>query len=358
VQAAVLGLVVTCGVALGGWSVFKIGSRQGLFAETFELRAGFNEAHGIDRGTPVRVRGIDAGQVVAVELPAADHPEGKIFVRLRLDKKFQGLIPSDSHVSVLNEGVLGGRLIDIEPGKEATARVQNGDEIAVVESQDLTAIMQQTLQEFRDSNGTLSKLLKSDEAHKELVGLAKDAREMVQQAKETIRQSQDTMREIKEAVEAVKQDAEAIKRLPILRNYVQDNIALLYRPDQSCDSRTYAADDLFEPGTAVLSESGKGHMNNLRPWFDGGKAKGSDVVVVSYADPNSSDLTGATAQALTQRRSEAVVAYLRGKDKAHRMNWFSSRPITAVGMGMSPPPEAPHEPQSPNRTEILVFCPR
>jgi phospholipid/cholesterol/gamma-HCH transport system substrate-binding protein len=357
-QAVVLGLVVLSGVALGGWAVFKIGSRQGLFAETFELRAGFDEAHGIDRGTPVRVRGIDAGQVVAIELPPIDQPNAKVYVRLRLDKKFQGLIPTDSHARLLNEGMLGGRLINVEPGQERAARLQDGDEIAVVESQDLTAVMQQTLQEFRDSTGTLSKLLKSDEAHKELVELAKQTQQMVRRGDETIQQSQETLREIKETFAAVKQDAEAIKRLPLLRGYVQDNVALLYRPDQSCDSRSYAAYDLFEQGRAVLSESGKGHLNNLAPWLEAGKVKGSDVVVVSYADPNTSDLTGPAAQTLTQRQSEAVVAYLRESQKAHRMGWFTSRPITAIGMGTYAPPVLEKTPVVPSRIEILVFCPR
>ncbi len=356
-QAAVLGLVVMSGVAMGGWSVFKIGNRQGLFAETFELRAGFADAHGIDRGTPVRVRGIDAGQVVGIELPPEDQPDAKIFVRLRLDQKFQALIPSDSHVCVMNEGVLGGKLINVEPGKE-TGRLQTGDEIAVVESQDLTSVMQQTLQEFRDSTGTLSKLLKSDEAHKEMVALAQETRDMVRDGRETIQHSQETLREIKDTFAAVKQDAEAIKRLPLLRGYVQDNVALLYRPEQSCDSRSYASEDLFEPGKAVLSESGKGHLNNLAPWFEAGKAKGSDVVVVSYADPNSPDLTSAAAQTLTQRRSEAVVAYLRDSQKVHRLSFWSSRPTSAIGMGTASPPEPEKEPAPPNRTEILVFSPR
>src|SRR5262249_11698336 len=162
---------------------------------------------------------------------------------------------TDSQAHVLNEGMLGGKLINIIPGKEPSARVQNGDEIAVVESQDLTAAMQQTLKEFRDSTGTLSKLLKSDEANTQIDDLANDTRQMVRQGQETIQRSQETLREIKETFAAVKQDAEAIKRLPLLRGYVQDNVALLYRPDQTCDSRSYAAEDLFEPGKAVLSES-------------------------------------------------------------------------------------------------------
>jgi ABC-type transporter Mla subunit MlaD len=65
-QAVVLGLVVVAALALGGYGVARVADKQGLWADTVELTAGFPEAHDITPGTPVRVRGVDAGQVVAV----------------------------------------------------------------------------------------------------------------------------------------------------------------------------------------------------------------------------------------------------------------------------------------------------
>src|SRR5262249_12535895 len=180
---------------------------------------------------------IDAGQVVAVELPPADDPQGKVYVRLRLDRKFQGLIPTDSKAQVLNEGMLGGRLINIVPGKE-TGRLNNGDEIAVAEARDLTDLMTEagpTLREIRDSQGNLAKLPKSDEAHKEVVALVRDTQQMVRKGQDTFDQSQQVLKEGKEALATLKQDAEAIKRLPIIRGYVEDVNAMLYRPDQNSD---------------------------------------------------------------------------------------------------------------------------
>jgi hypothetical protein len=99
-------------------------------------------------------------------------------------------------------------------------------------------------------------------------------------------------------------------------------------------------------------------LSNLASWFAAGKVKGSDVVIVSYVDPNSSAIMGAAAQTLTQRQSEAVLEFLRETQKVQRMGWLSSRPITALGMGASLPPVPEKEPLPPNRVEILVFCPR
>ena len=360
-QALLLGVVVLLGLGLGAWALFQIGGRQRLWAETFELRAGFAEASGLDRGTPVHFRGVDAGRVVAIELPDADHADGKVYVRMRIDKKFQPLLFADSKARVLNEGMLGGRLINIEPGKDRAHRLGDGDELAVVEARDIGDIMvqaSQTLQEIRDSNGTLAKLLKSDEAHKEVIGLVKETQQLVKQGQQTFTQGQDALREGREALTAIKQDAEAIKKLPLIRGYVEDPQSLIYRPDQNSDRRIYTTEHLFEPGLAILSEQGKEHLNNLGPWIEAGKVKGSEMVVVCYADPASPDLPPAAAQTLTQKQSEAVLSYLREHFKAQRTSWFNGRKVAAIGMGINPPPVPEKEPAPVNRTEIYVFSPR
>src|SRR6059058_2766915 len=142
-QALLLGLVVLAGLALGTWALFEMGDRPRLFGETVELRAGFVSANGIDKGTPVRVRGVEAGQVVRIDLPDELNPDGKVVLRLRIDKKFVPMLGADPTVRVLNEGVLGGRVLNIDPGKDRSRRLADGDEIAAAEAPDMTDVMQQ-----------------------------------------------------------------------------------------------------------------------------------------------------------------------------------------------------------------------
>jgi phospholipid/cholesterol/gamma-HCH transport system substrate-binding protein len=361
-QAIVLGCVVLAGLLLGGWALFQIDSRQGLWAETYELRAGFTNVQGVEKGTPVHVRGIEAGQVVGVELPDAGDPDGKVYLRLRLDKKFQPLLCADAKARISNEGVFGSHRINIETGKDVSRRLQNGDEIAVAEAPQLADLMaqaSQTLQEIRESNGTIAKLMKSDEAHKEIVELVKNTQSMVKQGEETFRQTQDAIREGKDTMTAVKQDAEAIKKMPLIRGYVEDTVAILHRPDMDRDRRVYATEHLFEPGKAILSEQGKQHLNNLAPWFASLRVKGSDVVVVSYAaPPTASDYNSAMLQNLTYKQSEAVANYIKDNVRAGHVSWWSSRKITPIGMGANPPLVPETEPLSASRTEIQIFLPR
>ena len=87
------------------------------------------------------------------------------------------------------------------------------------------------------------------------------------------------------------------------------------------------------------------------------KHKGSEVVVVSYADP-SRKATPQAARAVTARQSEAVCDYLKNKHAVQKMGWFSSRKVTALGCGTNPSPVNDSEPLPSARVEVIVFVPQ
>jgi ABC-type transporter Mla subunit MlaD len=111
-----LGLVVIAALALGGYGIARIADKQGLWADTVELTAGFPEAHDITPGTPVRIRGVDAGQVIAVEYPDHDGPDAEVTVRMRVQAKYASRIYADASAQVHNSGLLGSKVISIQPG--------------------------------------------------------------------------------------------------------------------------------------------------------------------------------------------------------------------------------------------------
>src|SRR5262249_16956894 len=113
-QAILLGIVILLGLALTGTGLFAVGSRQWLWSDTFHVRAGFRQVRGIEVGTRVRIQGIEAGEVVAVEPPAT--PGSDVLVRLRLDGKLRHLIRTDATVQIVSEGMIGGKVVEIHPG--------------------------------------------------------------------------------------------------------------------------------------------------------------------------------------------------------------------------------------------------
>src|SRR5689334_18074199 len=106
-QAVMLGLVVVAAVSLGAFGLYRVAAKQGLWADTFEVAVEFPEVNDVSPGTPVRVRGVDAGQVVGISYPPTDAPGSAVSLNLRLDAKFAGRLFADATARIQSTGLLG-----------------------------------------------------------------------------------------------------------------------------------------------------------------------------------------------------------------------------------------------------------
>jgi phospholipid/cholesterol/gamma-HCH transport system substrate-binding protein len=339
-QALLLGFVVLMGVGLGVTGLFAVGSRGWFGKDPLHVRVGFREVRGVEVGTRVRIQGIDAGEVVAIAPP--ESPDGPVILRLALKNEYRRLVRSSSTVQIVSEGMLGSKVLEIHRGAAASRQTDEpAAEDALLESEpsvelaDVLGQVKQTLQGIQSGDGTLGKLARDPQAYDALLDLLHQGRE---------------------TVASIGQDADAVKRMPLVRNYVEDATSLLVRPGCERNRRYFAESELFEPNRAVLTAQGRQRLDNLAPWLEGMKHKGSQVVVVAYADPHQS--TPALAQTLTRQQSEAVCDYLKKQHAIQKMGWFSSRKVTPLGQGVHPPPEAERDPLPAARVEVLVFVPQ
>lgn len=385
-QAVVLGLVVLAALVLGGYGVARIADRQGLWADTTEIAVGFPEAHDLTPGTPVRVRGVDAGQVVAVEYPDHDSPGAEVTVRMKLHSRYAGRLYADATAAVHSSGVFGAKVISINPGNPATGPLAGGrlhglppfnmDE-AVAQLRDtaaevkgLAADVKATsaearglIKEVRESDGTLAKLIKDDDLYHDLKNIAGDAKTLVKRADHAVGTVEGEMASLKgfvadgrDTLRSVKQGTDAVARMPVIRSYVEDATALLVRPAHRRDRMTYHTIHLFEPGMAIPSEAGKVHLSAIAHWLRGVQDPRAEVVIAAFHDPNDPSQTPASALELTRKRSEVVVAYLKAQG-VHKLGWTTRRKITPLGMGTNPSPVVEKEPLPPSHLEALVFTP-
>ena len=343
-RAILLGVVVVAGLALGVGGLFLIGGRGWYDDGAFHVRAGFREVRGVGAGTHVRLKGMDAGEVVAVLPP--QRPEEPVVLRLLLRGEYRRLVRPDAVVYIESDGLVGGKVLEIKPGKPPADGAADEpfvaeDQLLRGDSSDLMEDVGAAVQGVEAGKGSLGKFATETEAHDAFVDL-------MHQGKKTLEKSE-------AAVTTLQQDADALKRLPMVGGYVEDPVALLQRYNCERDRRYYNAIDLFEPGRAVLTAAGRQHLDSLAPWVNGTKRPGSDVVIVSYADPHADDPRAAAV--LTRQRSEAVSDYLKAKLGVQTLGWFSSRKVTALGMGVEPPPLPESDPLPPERVEVQVFTP-
>jgi hypothetical protein len=373
-QAIVLGLVIVVAVALGGLGLARIADKQGLWAETIELSAGFPEAHDVEPGTPVRIRGVDAGEVVAVEYPDHDGAGSEVTVRMRLDGRFANRVYSDATAQVHGSGMLGGRVIAINPGTPGSGPLAGG-RLRGVKSFDvneavadarktadevraLAAETKGLVREIRDSNGTLMKFIRDDDLHGDVKSLIAKTDRAVDGLEKQVNGLSGFVKDGRETLRSVKQGTDALGKLPIVRSYVENSTELMVRPDHEVRSWYFEPSSIFHHDRRTeLNDNGRVALNNVANEMKANGHKKAEIVVVAFCDPADTTQTSASATQLTRHQAEAVVNHLKACD-VHKLGTFSRRKIIPLGMGMNPSPIAEPTPQPPALVQLLMFTPR
>ncbi len=369
-QSVLLGLTVLLAVGLLVGGLFAIGGKQGLFADRAEVTVRLREAHDITPGTAVRIRGVEAGSVTSVE--HADDAAGGVWVTMKIDRKHADRLFADATAQAFAPSPLGPKVIAIDPGRPTTGPLV-GTELAAKDTPDLGTVVakldataddaQALLKDVRAGKGSLGKLVTDDALYDDLAGLAKDSRTFLKRADGAVQTVEDKAADVDKlvadgrgAIKSAKQTADAVQSLPVIRSYVVDADRLLNRPDCRPVVFGYNVTDLFETGTAILTDDGRGHLTRLADGLRKVVTKG-DVVVAAVHDPADKGLTGVQVGELTRKRAEVVLDFLKSH-QGLKTSWFTSRKATAVGLGTTPSPLVTAESQSPSYVQVVVFAPQ
>jgi len=135
-----VGVFVIAALALFTTGLFMIGNRHEAFARRVELYTEFADVSGIVPGAGVQVAGMNAGEVLAMEIPNA--PSAKFKVKVRINEKFSGLVRADSVVTVGTEGVVGNRFLEISAGSSRAPAAVTGTTLKGIEPTDLSALLE------------------------------------------------------------------------------------------------------------------------------------------------------------------------------------------------------------------------
>src|SRR5580700_4746930 len=183
-----VGLFVLAGAVLLAVVIFYVTGGSG-FGPKYRLRAFLPEVDGLSIGAPVRVDGVDVGNVerIMIAVPKPGEPTSKdrnIEVDLRLQKTFESYIRSDSSAGLITEGLLGNRYVDIDRGYVGRV-LQNEDEIPGREEKALKEVVERSadlmdslssitkqasaiLMDVRNGRGSLGKFMVDETAYNHL----------------------------------------------------------------------------------------------------------------------------------------------------------------------------------------------
>ena len=103
--------------------------RSKIFEKEYRLAAVIKEGYGLRFGTPVKLAGIDVGEVVDISF----NEENRIKVLMKINRRFQKRIRRDSKSIISSSGLVGDKFINITVGSVASAPLTDGDIIQMIE---------------------------------------------------------------------------------------------------------------------------------------------------------------------------------------------------------------------------------
>ena len=356
-----IALVLATGLAVA-YGIRRVHERDWDTQPTFRARAGFRTIGGVEPGAKIRIQGIDAGLVEAVTPPTV--PGRPVILTFRLDERLRPLIRADTVAKIVLQGVIGSKVVELVPGKPDAPPLAAGAMLAAedpIELADLVNEASKTLKRvdlaarsaeagmneiatvaasIREGKGTLGKLTRDDDVYRQFVALG-------DQGKRTL--------------DNLDQNLSAVKRTWPLSRYFEgqgyyDRDHVLFKPGSERASRTVAADDLFRPGQAILTDAGRKRLDEVGTWFNRAKQSKSEVVIAAFTD----DAQPADqAKILTQEQADSVRNYLVKQHGISSLGWFGTRKVAAVGFGVQPPEVAALDPGAPGRrVEVILFTPK
>ena len=115
--------VLICLAALGGLLI-KVGNFN-LFKKGYTIKSHFHFTGGVKKNSPVRLSGVDVGEVKTIRMIYGD--DTQVEMDLWLDEGTQ--VRLDSHAYVTTLGLMGEKYIEIKSGTPAAGIAKAGDSI-------------------------------------------------------------------------------------------------------------------------------------------------------------------------------------------------------------------------------------
>jgi phospholipid/cholesterol/gamma-HCH transport system substrate-binding protein len=121
-----VGLFVLAGLFIMAVAIFYV-TGAGILGPKYRVVTYLPEVESLTTGAPVRLDGLEVGNVQTMRLtPQPQDAMHNIELTLRIDKKFQDSIRTDSKASLATEGLLGNRYVTISRGLTGTVIPNNG----------------------------------------------------------------------------------------------------------------------------------------------------------------------------------------------------------------------------------------
>jgi phospholipid/cholesterol/gamma-HCH transport system substrate-binding protein len=152
----VVGIFVTAAIVLFAACLFLIGNQHKAFNRHVIFYTNFQNVDGLPKGAIVRVDGMDAGELVNIQIPAG--PGQKFRLKMNVEERLHGLIREDSLVTVETEGLVGDKFLLIHSGTVRSPEAPPESILAGKEPFEITKMLEQAQGLMNQAGTTITEL--------------------------------------------------------------------------------------------------------------------------------------------------------------------------------------------------------
>src|SRR3990172_11810697 len=124
-----LGIFISLGIAVFIFAIYFIGEKQQLFRSTFRLSGVFKDVAGLQVGNNVRLSGINVGTIDNISIIS----DTSVRVIILVDESTRKFIRKDAVASIGSEGLMGNKVLIINPGTGGKKIIEENDTIATAQ---------------------------------------------------------------------------------------------------------------------------------------------------------------------------------------------------------------------------------
>jgi phospholipid/cholesterol/gamma-HCH transport system substrate-binding protein len=164
-----LGVFISIGIIVFISAIYFVGERQQLFRSTFKISGVFRDVAGLQMGSNVRFSGINVGTVNNISIIS----DTSVRVEILVDESTRKFIKKDALASIGSEGLMGNKILIINPGTGGKPEIENNDIVGTVQPLNMDDIMlslKKTIDNTSNITTDLSSITSNIESGKGTIG--------------------------------------------------------------------------------------------------------------------------------------------------------------------------------------------
>ncbi len=209
-QKTKTGIFVLITMALLIGMILLIGKQKNIFGSNFLVYANFKNVAGMQEGNFVRFAGINIGTVQTIKIVN----DTTVQLALNIQEKVRPYIKQDAIASIGSDGLMGDKLILVAAGGATSPIVKNGDMLPSANPLNVDKIMNNLsriadnatvlteglsniVTKINSGQGSIGRLLASDNLAKKMESTVASANETVASIKQTSNSANENMQALK-----------------------------------------------------------------------------------------------------------------------------------------------------------------